>query len=268
MGLLIVSQQMLQQARAPGDPDYVSPGEAGLLSVGYAVMIIAFIRVGEKMLQRFGPRRPMLWGSMLVGVTCLLLTPTWIMLDSYKILAVVAYAVFGLGLAFFATPATDAAMSNLPADQAGAGAGIFKMASSLGSAIGVALSLAIFTGMFGSSSLLLGSTVEFTGVQDNVALRQAAMVTMLFNLVLVLIAIIAILATVPRGGGSRDLGRSEPEPGPAPHLTMDEERTVLIERLSTLSKGELEELERMRVLHELGQLDADVLHRLAGEARE
>lgn len=58
IGLLIVSQQMLQKARQPGEPDYVSAGEAGLLTIGYAVVIIAFIRVGEKLLQKFGPASP------------------------------------------------------------------------------------------------------------------------------------------------------------------------------------------------------------------
>ena len=267
LGLLVVSQQMLQRAREPGSPDSVSAGEAGLLSIGYAVMIVAFIRVGEKLLQRFGPRRPMLWGVLLVGVTCLLLTPTWLYLDTYKVLAAAAYAVFGLGLAFFATPATDAALSNLPAEQAGAGAGLFKMASSLGSAIGVALSLAIFTGLLGAESLLLGNTVEFIGVQDNVALRQAGMVVMLFNLLLVLVAIIAILATVPRGGGSRDLGRSAPSPAPPPHPTMDEERRELLERLGALPTAELRELERLRALRQLEHLDPETLRRLAEEAR-
>jgi hypothetical protein len=31
-----------------------------------AVAIVAFIRVGEKLLQHFGPRRPMIWGSLMV----------------------------------------------------------------------------------------------------------------------------------------------------------------------------------------------------------
>ena len=40
--------------------------------------------------------------------------------------------------------------------QAGEGAGIYKMASSLGSAIGAALSLSIFTGLMGNDVMLLG----------------------------------------------------------------------------------------------------------------
>lgn len=267
IGLLIVSQQMLQKARQPGSPDAVSAWDAGLLTLGYAVTIIAFIRVGEKLLQRFGPRKPMIWGSLIVAVTCLLLTPTWVYLGTYKVLAVIAYALFGLGLAFYATPSTDAALSNLPADQAGAGAGIYKMASSLGGAIGAALSLAIFTGLLGSGNIL-GNTVQYEGVQDNVALRQAGMFVMVFNLLLVLGAIISIVTTVPKGGGSRDLGKVAPRVDPAPQLPMDAEREAVLARLSALPTADLLEVERQLLLHDLGKLDPKVLAQLVAQRRQ
>ena len=73
--------------------------------------------------------------------------PTNLLIGQYKVLAVIAYTLFGLGLAFYATPSTDAALSNLPDDQAGSGAGIYKMASSLGASFGVAISAAIFTAL-------------------------------------------------------------------------------------------------------------------------
>ena len=98
-------------------------------------------------MQKFGARRPMIWGSLIVGFSVLLLMPTNLLLGQYKVLAVVAYTLFGLGLAFYATPSTDAALSNLPDDQAGSGAGIYKMASSLGASFGVAISAAIFTAL-------------------------------------------------------------------------------------------------------------------------
>src|SRR5207249_5737955 len=55
--------------------------------------------------------------------------PTYVRLGTYKILAIAAFTLFGIGLAFYATPSTDAALANLPDDQAGAGSGIYKMAS-------------------------------------------------------------------------------------------------------------------------------------------
>ena len=134
-------------------------------------------------------------------MACLLLLPTNVMLFEYKYLAIAAYALFGLGLAFYATPSTDAALANLPPDQAGSGAGIYKMASSLGGAIGAAISLAIFTALSGSreSAALVGQLLEMQGRQDNTAVRAAAAVALLFNLAMVVVAIVSILCTVPGG---------------------------------------------------------------------
>lgn len=99
----------------------------------------------------------------------------------------------------FATPSTDAALSNLPPAQAGAGAGIYKMASSLGSAIGAALSLTIFTSFLGGGVTIVGELLQTQGIQSNAAVRQSGMITFLFNLVLTLIAVISILVTIPKG---------------------------------------------------------------------
>ena len=172
-----------------------------LLTVGYAIAIVAFIRVGEKLLQRFGPRRPMVWGSLIVGVSILLLMPTYVLLGTYRILAIIAFTLFGVGLAFNATPSTDAALANLPADQSGAGSGIYKMASSLGAAFGVAISAAIFTALSADSAPVnwIAGAVTFVGRQDNVAIREAAFVAFAANLLMVLAAIISILLTVPKG---------------------------------------------------------------------
>jgi hypothetical protein len=85
----------------------------------YAIAIVVFIRVGEKLLQRFGARKPMIWGSLIVGLSIALLMPTGLLIGQYKMRAVAAYSLSGLWLAFYATPSTDAALSNLPDDQAG-----------------------------------------------------------------------------------------------------------------------------------------------------
>ena len=124
------------------------------------------------------------------------------MADTYKILAIISYTLFGVGLAFYATPSTDAALSNLPEAQAGAGSGIYKMASSLGAAFGVAISAGIFVGLssIDTPGSILDNVISFTGRQDNVAIRQAAIIALLFNLFMVLVAIIAIMKTIPKAG--------------------------------------------------------------------
>jgi MFS transporter, DHA2 family, multidrug resistance protein len=194
VGMLIVSLMLLQLGAG------LSAQSAGLLTLGYAVAIVAFIRVGEKLLRRFGPRKPMLWGCLIVGLSIVLLLPANLMTGTYKILAIISYTLFGVGLAFYATPSTDAALSNLPEGQAGAGAGIYKMASSLGAAFGVAISTGIFVGLstVNSPVSILDNVINFKGRQDNVAIRQGAMIALFFNLIMVVIAIIAIMKTIPK----------------------------------------------------------------------
>lgn len=192
-GMLIVSLALLQLG------GNLTAKAAGMLTLGYAIAILLFIRVGEKLLQRFGARKPMIWGSLIVGCSIILLMFTNVMTDTYKILAICAYTLFGVGLAFYATPSTDAALSNLPDDQVGAGAGIYKMASSLGAALGVAISAGVFTALnVGDNITWLEGVITFVGRQDNVVTREAATIGLGVNLVMVIIAIISIMVTIPK----------------------------------------------------------------------
>src|SRR5690606_22140794 len=137
------------------------------------------------------------------------LMPTQLMLDQYRALALVGFSLFGLGLAFYATPSTDAALSNLPAEQGGAGAGIYKMASSLGAAFGVAVSAAVFTGLAaGGGAGWAGALAGVGGRQDTVALREAAFVALACNLAMVRAAVAAVVLTIP--AGKREAWRGGP----------------------------------------------------------
>ena len=192
-GILIVAMMLVQLGGG------MTAQEAGLLTIGYAVSIVAFIRVGEKLLRRFGPRRPMIWGSLIVGAAIVCLLPTHLMLGTYKILAVAGFTLFGLGLAFYATPSTDAALSALPDDQAGSGAGIYKMASSLGASFGVAISATVFTALSESNRSItwIEGVISYLGRQDNLAVRQAAFVALAINLLMVVAAVVSIMLTIP-----------------------------------------------------------------------
>ena len=195
-GTLLVSLQLVQRG------GNMTAQQAGALTLGYAVAIIAFIRVGEKLLQRFGSRKPMIWGCLITGLSIVLLSPANLMLEDYKTLAMIGYTLFGVGLAFYATPSTDAALSSLPAAQAGSGAGIYKMASSLGAAFGVAISAAIFTALSANPESVswVAGVITFVGRQDNLAVREAAVIALMFNVFMVLVAIMSIMLTVPKAG--------------------------------------------------------------------
>src|SRR5258708_3477947 len=140
-GTLLVALSLVQQAAG------LSSLQAGLMTTGYLVAILATIRVGEKLLQQWGPRKPMLLGCAITGLGILLTTFTFLLAKQYIVVAFVGFALFGIGLGFYATPSTDAALSNVPNEKAGSASGIYKMASSLGAAFGVAISAAIFTSL-------------------------------------------------------------------------------------------------------------------------
>jgi DHA2 family multidrug resistance protein-like MFS transporter len=76
------------------------------------------------------------------------------------------------------------------------------MASSLGASFGVAISAAIFTALSDDSESAhwLEGVITFAGRQDNVGVRQAALIALAFNLLMVVAAIVSIMVTVPKGG--------------------------------------------------------------------
>jgi len=75
------------------------------------------------------------------------------------------------------------------------------MASSLGASFGVAISAASFTALSADDKSIhwLEGVITFAGRQDNVAVRQAALIALAFNLFMVVAAIVSILLTVPDG---------------------------------------------------------------------
>ena len=152
----------------------------------------------------------MIWGCLIVAAAIVLLMPTNVLLGTYQVLAIVAFTLFGIGLAFYATPSTDAALANLPDDQAGAGSGIYKMASSLGASFGVAISAAIFTALSADEGGLdwLPGVLTFAGRQDNLAVREAAIFAFGANLLMIVAAIISIVLLVPKGRARNEASRS------------------------------------------------------------
>jgi len=189
---LLVALSLVQQAAG------LSSLQSGLLTIGYLVAILSTIRVGGKLLQRMGARKPMLIGCAITATGILLTTFTFLLAGQYMIVAFVGFTLFGVGLGFYATPSTDAALSNVPNEKAGAASGIYKMASSLGAAFGVAISAALFTSLSGLNSTFAPLSDLFLGRTDNVGIRFAAAIALLFNAMMVIVAIIAIAMTVPR----------------------------------------------------------------------
>lgn len=139
----------------------------------------------------------MVLGCWITAAGILLTTLTFLMADQYLIIAFVGFTMFGIGLGFYATPSTDAALANVPNEKAGSASGIYKMPSSLGAALGVAISAAIFTGVSRIEGIAPMASVAL-GRTDNVTVRFAASMALGFNVLMVVIAVVAIMLTVPR----------------------------------------------------------------------
>lgn len=174
-GTLIIINSYVQQGRG------LSAAKTGLLSIGYLVTVLVTIRIGEKLLQKIGARKPMTWGALLSGIGVLLMALTFVQGTTYLVLVFIGYSFFGTGLGIYATPSTDTAISSVPLEKAGVASGIYKMASSLGGALGVAISSSIYSGLSNSTSFSTGATNG-----------------LLVNILFCLLAIVSIVLIIPK----------------------------------------------------------------------
>ncbi len=174
-GTMIVANTYVQIARG------FSSFQSGLLTIGYLVCVLSSIRIGEKVLQKLGSRKPMMVGTFTAIIGIALMTFTFIPGIAYNVLVFVGFALYGFGLGIYATPSTDAAISNAPSDKIGSASGIYKMASSLGGAMGVALSSSLFNAI---------------GTNGNMEIAGSA--GLLLNVAFGIVALISIMMTVPK----------------------------------------------------------------------
>lgn len=170
-GTLIVINTYVQQGRG------LSSAKTGMLSIGYLCLVLITIRIGEKLLQTIGAKKPMLWGTILSGVGIGLMALTVVTGIAYFVLIFIGYSLFGMGLGIYATPSTDTAISSVPNEKAGVASGIYKMASSLGGALGVAISGAVYNGLSSDGQYTQGATV---GLLTNVLFCMLALGSILF----------------------------------------------------------------------------------------
>lgn len=74
------------------------------------------------------------------------------------------------------------------------------MASSLGAAFGVAISAGVFAALkVGENITWMEGVITFVGRQDNVVVREAATIALAVNLLMIVLAIISIVVTIPKG---------------------------------------------------------------------
>lgn len=147
--------------------------QSGMMTITYLIAVLIMIRVGEKILQEVGPKKPMLIGAGLNAIGILLISFTFLPTPVYVISCVLGYLIYGVGLGMYATPSTDTAVTTAPEDKVGVASGVYKMASSLGNSFGVAISGTIFTIMSTSANIHVGAMY---GLWFNAALAIVAFV--------------------------------------------------------------------------------------------
>ncbi|MFJ7977042.1 MFS transporter [Peribacillus sp. NPDC096379] len=181
-GALIVANTYVQMARG------YSSFQSGLLSIGNLVAVLVMIRVGEKVLQRNGPRKPMILACLLVMAGIMLMTLTILPNAIYSVVVFIGFTVYGIGLGLYATPSIDTAVDNVPTAKAGEAAGIYKMTSTLGSSFGLAISVTVY------------SVVEKAGNME-----AAASIGLLVNVIFAGLALLAIVVAIPKEGVKKSI---------------------------------------------------------------
>lgn len=177
-GSLFILMPYVQTARG------LTSMQSGLLTISYLVAIVSTIRVGEKVMIKWGEsRKPMIIGTGMAAIGILLMSLTFLPNVAYFTSVVIGLGIMGVGFGFYATPSTNTAVGNVPPEKAGSASGIYKMASSLGGSFGVAISGAV------STAILLG---------DKTAVHLAGGWGLGVSVICGTIALIAVAMLVPK----------------------------------------------------------------------
>ncbi|MGW5570461.1 MFS transporter [Nocardia thailandica] len=118
---------------------------AGLLLLPTTLGIFALIPVGGRLDSRWGGRAPVVIGLLVLAAGLAVLGPLHADTSMWQLAA--ALVVIGCGLGLLSTPVSNTAVGTVPSALSGTAAGVFKMSSMVGGAVGVALLSAITRGL-------------------------------------------------------------------------------------------------------------------------
>jgi EmrB/QacA subfamily drug resistance transporter len=109
----------------------------GLIYLPVAVGALIFSPVSGRMVGRFGSRPSLLIAGTLITAATLMLTRLTVTTAVWQLLAI--FAVFGVGFSMVNAPVTNAAVSGMPTDRAGAASAVASTSRQVGVSVGVAL---------------------------------------------------------------------------------------------------------------------------------
>ena len=125
-----------------------NPFDAGLLLLPSTIAMLALLPVGARVGMRRGPRWPLAVGTAIMGLGTL--TLGFVGSQTIYVWIALGLVVQAVGIGLFSTPLSDTAVGLAPLDEAGAASGLFKTASMVGGAFGVAVFAAVGRALGGS----------------------------------------------------------------------------------------------------------------------
>lgn len=134
---------------------------AGLVTIPYILTMLVAIRIGEKSITKYGPKRAIVIAPALLAIGLVMLSLTFLDGTAYIVSCLIGFAFFGIGIGLFATPALDTAVSTTAEDKVGVASAIFKMASTLGGAFGIAIIVAVYSAVSNSMTASAASSIAF-----------------------------------------------------------------------------------------------------------
>jgi len=130
----------------------------GLVYLPIAVGALIFSPLSGRLVGRFGARPSLLIAGTLITTATLLLTRLTITTAVWQLLVI--FSVFGIGFSMVNAPITNAAVSGMPTDRAGAASAVASTSRQVGVSVGVAL-----------CGSVLGSALSTAGADFAVAAR-------------------------------------------------------------------------------------------------
>jgi EmrB/QacA subfamily drug resistance transporter len=157
----------------------------GLIYLPVAVGAVIFSPLSGRMVGRFGSRPSLLIAGTLITAATLLLTRLTVTTAVWQLLAI--FAVFGIGFSMVNAPVTNAAVSGMPTDRAGAASAVASTSRQVGVSVGVAL-----------CGSVVGSALATTGVDFAVAARPLWLICAGLGLVIIVLAVYSTSARALR----------------------------------------------------------------------
>ncbi len=160
----------------------LSAAQSGLVTLPYAIVAVAMIRLGEKATLRFGGKLMLIIGPLFpVIVSITIISMTSLQPSQYIIAVVIGFVICAIGNGLVATPGLTIAIFSMPNEKVGLATGLYKMSGTLGGAFGIAL-----------------STTVFSMLQLNYARSVAATVTFIVSIVLMILGSLSAYMIIPK----------------------------------------------------------------------